>query len=640
MMKRFFQNFYLVLIMIFLYAPILIMMGLSFNASKSRSQWGGFTLRWYLEMFQDAAIMEALYNTLLIAFVSALAASVIGTAAALGINSMKRLPKTLVMGVNNIPMLNSDIVTGISLMLAFIAFGISLGFQTILLAHISFNVPYVILSVMPKLKQTDKSTYEAAMDLGAGPVQAFFKVVFPDILPGVLSGFLLAFTMSLDDFIITHFTRGAGINTLSTLIYSEVRRGIKPSMYALSSIIFATVLALLLITNFSPERPGKRSPKGEGRARSQGAAKEPKNPEAFRKGLLAAAAFAIVAAVSFTTYRHFTSSGANQLYVYNWGEYIDESVIEEFEEETGIEVVYDLFETNEEMYPVIEAGAVRYDVVCPSDYMIQKMSENGLLAEINFDNIPNLEQIDPIYLERSKSFDPENKYSVPYTWGTVGILYNTERIKELGVPAPTKWSDLWDERYRGEILMQDSVRDAFMVALKMLGYSMNSTDPEELAQARDLLIRQKPLVQAYVVDQVRDKMIGGEAAVGVIYSGEMLYIQEESAGADFTLEYVVPEEGTNIWIDSWVIPANARNKENAEKWINFLCRPDIAKKNFDYITYSTPNKGAYEMLEDELKNNQALFPDVNQMANSEVFQYLGDEADSLYNEMWKEVKSH
>ena len=640
MMKRFFQNFYLVLIMIFLYAPILIMMGLSFNASKSRSQWGGFTLRWYLEMFQDAAIMEALYNTLLIAFVSALAASVIGTAAALGINSMKRLPKTLVMGVNNIPMLNSDIVTGISLMLAFIAFGISLGFQTILLAHISFNVPYVILSVMPKLKQTDKSTYEAAMDLGAGPVQAFFKVVFPDILPGVLSGFLLAFTMSLDDFIITHFTRGAGINTLSTLIYSEVRRGIKPSMYALSSIIFATVLALLLITNFSPERPGKRSPKGEGRARSQGAAKEPKNPEAFRKGLLAAAAFAIVAAVSFTTYRHFTSSGANQLYVYNWGEYIDESVIEEFEEETGIEVVYDLFETNEEMYPVIEAGAVRYDVVCPSDYMIQKMAENGLLAEINFDNIPNLSQIDPIYLERSKSFDPENKYSVPYTWGTVGILYNTERIKELGVPAPTKWSDLWDERYRGEILMQDSVRDAFMVALKMLGYSMNSTDPEELAQARDLLIRQKPLVQAYVVDQVRDKMIGGEAAVGVIYSGEMLYIQEESAGADFTLEYVVPEEGTNIWIDSWVIPANARNKENAEKWINFLCRPDIAKKNFDYITYSTPNKGAYEMLEDELKNNQALFPDVNQMANSEVFQYLGDEADSLYNEMWKEVKSH
>ena len=641
-LKRFFQDFYLVFIMVFLYAPILIMMGLSFNSSKSRTQWGGFTLQWYVEMFQDAAIMDALYNTLMIAFISALAACVIGTAAAMGINSMKRLPKTVVMGVNNIPMLNSDIVTGISLMLAFIAFGISLGFQTILLAHITFNVPYVILSVMPKLKQTDKSTYEAAMDLGAGPVQAFFKVVFPDIMPGVLSGFLLAFTMSLDDFIITHFTRGAGINTLSTLIYSEVRRGIKPSMYALSSIIFVTVLALLLITNFSPDRSGKeRAASGlEAAGAGAGNGKRRNNPEAFRKGLLVAAAFAIVVSVSFTTYKHFTSSGSNQLYVYNWGEYIDESVIDEFEEETGIEVVYDLFETNEEMYPVIEAGAVQYDVVCPSDYMIQKMAENGLLAEIDFDNIPNISQIDPIYMERSKSFDPENKYSVPYTWGTVGILYNTKRIQELGVPAPTKWSDLWDPRYKGEILMQDSVRDAFMVAQKLLGYSMNTTDPEELAKARDLLIQQKPLVQAYVVDQVRDKMIGGEAAVGVIYSGEMLYIQEESAGADFTLEYVVPEEGTNIWIDSWVIPANARNKENAEKWIDFLCRPDIAKKNFDYITYSTPNKGAYDMLDDDLKNNKALFPDVDQMTNSEVYKYLGDEADSLYNEMWKEVKSY
>ena len=205
-------------------------------------------------MFDSATIMDALVNTLLIAFVSALIATIIGTAASIAINSMKPLPRTIIMGITNIPMLNADIVTGISLMLAFIAFGISLGFQTSLIAHITFNIPYVILSVMPKLKQTNKSTYEAAMDLGASPIYAFFKVVFPDILPGVLSGFLLAFTMSLDDFIITHFTKGAGINTLSTLIYSEVRRGIKPSMYALSTIIFLAVLVLLLITNFAPGR--------------------------------------------------------------------------------------------------------------------------------------------------------------------------------------------------------------------------------------------------------------------------------------------------------------------------------------------------------------------------------------------------
>ncbi len=253
-LRRTWQDFYLVLIMIFLYAPIATMMVLSFNSSKSRTQWGGFTLRWYTDMFASRNIMAALHNTLLIAFLSALIATVIGAAACIAINTMKPMHKAIVMGITNIPMLNADIVTGISLMLAFIAFGISLGFRTILIAHITFNIPYVILSVMPKLKQTNRSTYEAAMDLGAGPVYAFFKVVFPDILPGVLSGFLLAFTMSLDDFIITHFTKGAGINTLSTLIYSEVRRGIRPSMYALSTVIFLIVLTLLIFTNFVPRR--------------------------------------------------------------------------------------------------------------------------------------------------------------------------------------------------------------------------------------------------------------------------------------------------------------------------------------------------------------------------------------------------
>ena len=635
-LKRFFQDFYLVFVLIFLYAPILTMMVLSFNTSKSRTDWGGFTLDWYVQMFESSSIMDALYNTLLIAFISALAATILGTAAAIGISSMKKTPRNIVMGINNIPMLNSDIVTGISLMLGFLAFGISLGFKTILLSHITFCVPYVILSVMPKLKQTSRYTYEAAMDLGAGPVEAFFKVVLPDIMPGVLSGFLLAFTMSLDDFIVTHFTRGAGVNTLSTLIYSEVRRGIKPSMYALSTVIFVTVLALLLITNFAPEKQEKKN----GLPLTEKEKARRRHVEHVRKGLLVAASFFVIAAVSFTTYCHFAVPVSNELYVYNWGEYIDESVIEDFEKETGIHVVYDLFETNEEMYPVIEAGGVAYDVVCPSDYMIQKMIENDLLAEIDFDNIPNIDQIDPEYMERSKAFDPENKYSVPYTWGTVGILYNDKRLEELGVEPPDSWLDLWDERLAGEILMQDSVRDAFMCALKPLGYSLNSTDPNELEQAKDMLIAQKPLVQAYVIDQVRDKMLGEEAAVGVIYSGEMLYLQELAEGKDFNLEYVIPKEGTNLWIDSWVIPKNAKNKENAEKWIDFLCRPDIAKRNFEYITYATPNRGAFELLDEDLQQNKTVFPDWDSLENAEVYQYLGEEADSLYNELWKEVKSN
>lgn len=329
-----------------------------------------------------------------------------------------------------------------------------------------------------------------------------------------------------------------------------------------------------------------------------------------------------------------SKSENGEVIVYNWGEYIDPEVLELFEEETGIKVVYDEFETNETMYPKIEAGASQYDLVCPSDYMIDKMIQNGLLAELNFDNIPNAKQyIGNEYYEQSREFDPENKYSIPYCWGTVGILYNKTMVSE----PITSWDVLWDSQYENNILMQDSVRDAFMVALKRNGNSMNSTDDAELTAAKDSLIEQKPLVQAYVIDQVRDKMIGNEAAIGVIYSGEAIYTQRENPD----LVYIIPEEGTNLWIDSWVMLKNAPNKENAEKFLDFLCRPEIALKNFEYITYSTPNTGAREMIEDEaIKNSPIAFPDLSQYNNIETFQYLGEEFDEKLNELWKQVKSN
>ena len=327
-----------------------------------------------------------------------------------------------------------------------------------------------------------------------------------------------------------------------------------------------------------------------------------------------------------------SSAENGEVIVYNWGEYIDPETLSLFEEGTGIKVVYDEYDTNETMYPKVEAGASAYDVICPSDYMIQKMIDNDLLAEINFDNIPNLKNIGQQYFEQSKEFDPENKYSVPYCFGTVGILYN----KTMVSGPIDSWSVLWDEQYADNILMQDSVRDAFMVALKLNGYSMNTLDETELQAAKNSLIEQKPLVQAYVIDQVRDKMIGDEAAIGVIYSGEAIYTQRENEN----LEYVIPKEGTNVWIDSWVIPKNAPNKENAEKFIDFMCREDIALKNFEYITYSTPNTAAQELIEDEdIKNSKIAFPDLSQYDNLETFQYLGSEGDALYNSLWKEVKS-
>ena len=329
----------------------------------------------------------------------------------------------------------------------------------------------------------------------------------------------------------------------------------------------------------------------------------------------------------------------NVVNVYNWGEYIDPEVITEFQQETGIKVVYDMFETNEEMYPVIEAGGVLYDAVCPSDYMIEKMMQNHLLAEIDFKNIPNIKEIGKEYMEMCAEFDPGNRYMVPYTTGTVGILYNKRMLDELGVPYPTKWADLWNPKLKGEILMQDSVRDAFMVALKKEGHSMNTVDDKELDEAMEDLIAQKPLVQAYVVDQVRDKMIGEEAAVGVIYSGEILYVQGELEGTDVEVDYVIPEEGTNLWVDGWVIPKNAKHKENAEKWINFLCRPDIAAKNFEYITYTTPNVGALKLLSPEYTENKAVFPDMAEvLKKGEVFSYLGEQDEAKYNDRWKKIK--
>ena len=626
MIRKYLQKIYLALIFILLYAPIVTLIVLSFNQSKTRAKWGGFTLKWYKELLKNEQIMSAFYTTLIIAFVSAAIAAVIGTAAAIAIQGMKQKWKTMYMGLTNIPMMNAEIVMGVSLMLLFIAFHMTLGFGTILIAHITFNIPYVILSVLPKLKQTNRYTYEAALDLGASPVKAFFKVVFPDIVPGVLSGFMLAFTMSLDDFVITHFTKGPGIDTLSTKIYTEVRKGIKPEIYALSTIMFVTVLVLLLLINYSPKEEEETVVRK----------KKVRKPSRVKKILIQRVVPVAICIVfiggGFYYAKENDVMNGEKLVVYNWGEYIDPEVLTMFEEETGIDIVYEEFETNEILYPKISSGAIAYDVICPSDYMIQRMIENDLLSEINFDNIPNLKNIGKQYLEQSRQFDPENKYSVPYCWGTVGILYNKMMVDE---PVDS-WSILWDPKYKDNILMQDSVRDAFGVTLKYLGYSLNSIDLDELTEAKNLLIEQKPLVQAYVIDQVRDKMIGNEAALGVIYSGEAIYTQKENPN----LEYVIPKEGSNIWIDSWVIPKNAEHKENAEKFINLLCRPDIALMNFEYITYSTPNEAARELIEDEsIRNSEIAFPDLSKYDNLETFQYLGTEADQVYGDLWNKVKS-
>lgn len=347
-----------------------------------------------------------------------------------------------------------------------------------------------------------------------------------------------------------------------------------------------------------------------------------------KRWMAAALAAALVLGLSGCGGEKEESKG--QVKIFNWGEYIDEEVIEQFEEETGIEVVYDTFDTNESMYPIIEAGGVAYDAICPSDYMIEKLIANDLLAEIDFDNVPNVKYISEGILEGSRTFDPENKYSVPYTFGTLGILYNTALIDE----EIDSWEDLWNEEYKGNILMYNSPRDLFVAPLEILGYSINTTDEAQLNEARELLLKQKPLIQRYVMDQIKDSMISGSASIAMSYSGEVLQLQESNPD----LKYVVPKEGSNYFIDSWVIPANAENKENAEAWINFLNRPEIALKNFEYITYSTPNTGAQELLDEELLSNPAVFPGEDILSKCEVFHSLGTEGDALFNDLWLQIK--
>ena len=611
---------YLALICLFLYMPILTLVVLSFNATKTRGRFAGFSLRWYRSLFQDQSILHALFTTLLIALISALAATVFGTIVAFAMNHMKKWKKTTLMSLTNIPMLNADIVTGISLMLLFIAVNYTMGFSSVLIAHITFNLPFVILSVAPRLGSMNTSAFEAAQDLGASKAYAFWKVIFPDIMPNILTGFLLSFTMSVDDFVITHFTKGVGIDTLSTMIYTEQKKGIRPEIYSLSTLMFVTIFVLLILYTLHKSHAEKIKSRASSRM------------EAASRWISLSLVPVVFLVVLFGYYSTKTTS-TGSLKVYNWGEYMDPQVLELFEKETGISVTYDEYETNESMYPIIAKGAADYDLICPSDYMIQKMSDEGLLEPINWSRIPNAKNIDDQYFEFARGYDENNTYSMPYLWGTVGILYNKKMVKG---PIDS-WGVLWDTRYQDDILMQKSVRDAFGVALKYLGYSLNTTDEAQLDEAKQKLLEQKHsgVVQAYVVDEVRDKMIAGEAAMGVIYSGEALTCMEENED----LAYVIPKEGSNLWMDNFAIVKEAKNKENAEKFLNFLCRPEIMKMNFEYITYSVPSSKARELLPDEYKNSTIAFPALDSLKNCEVLKYVGKDGDSLYNQKWKEIMS-
>ena len=625
-----------VLIFIFLYIPMAVLIVASFNTGKDITHFEGFTLNRYVELFHDKHLLKLLGNSLLVSILASLIATVFGTLSAVGINALNPRMRQAAMTLTNIPMTNPDIVTGVSLGLLFVFVGSkmlgqrdSLTFWTLLIAHITFSLPYVILNVMPKLKQMDKSLTDAAMDLGCTPVQAFFKVTLPEIMPGIVSGGIMAFTMSLDDFVISYFVSGLDFVTLPVEIYSYTKKPIQPKIYAMFTLLFALIFVLMVVMNVMQIQ-------GDKRRKDKRAVSDSRAVKIFKRAAAGFAALVILIGLGFGIF------GQRQeqitLNVYNWGQYIADGsdgsmeVIAEFEKRyPHIKVNYSTYDSNEIMYSKLSNGGITVDVIIPSDYMIARMIQEDMLLPLNFDNIPNYQYIDENF--RNTAYDPENKYSVPYTWGTVGILYNTKYVDEADV---TGWELLWNEKYTGKILTFGNSRDAFGIAQFMLGYDLNTTDKAELDRCAELLKQQKPVLQQYVMDEIFAIMQNEEAWIAPYYAGDCLTMMGENENLAF---YLPEHQGFNMFIDAMCIPTCAKEKEAAELFINFLCEPEIAGANMDWICYGTPLSAAKEFIDPETVADPVTYPNEESLVNGSSFAYLPEEISRYMESLFMEVRN-
>ena len=639
------SRIYTALIFIFLFAPILILLVFSFNEAKSLSVFSGFSLKWYRELFRDDETLKAVRNTLILAISAALISTVMGTAAAVGINKLRnRFARAALDTATDIPMTNPDIITGISLMLMFVFIGsriglaTSLSFATMLIAHITFCLPYVILQVLPKLQQIDRSLPEAAMDLGCTPSRAFFLVELPEIMPGILTGLIMSFTLSLDDFVISYFTQGNGFQTLPIRIYNMTKKTVTPKMYALATIIFFVILLLLMVSNMVDS--------GDEVQRSSERASKKEDKPRLSRYLAPAAAFCIIAALCVVA---FARPKARVLNVYNWGEYISdgsedtldtvEAFEEWYEEEYGVpvKVNYDTFASCEDMYNKLVSGAVSYDVVIPSDYMIARMRDEGMLVPLNYDNIPNFEYIRDDF--KGLYYDPDNLYTVPYAYGIVGVIYDANRVDEADADG---WELLWNPKYAGSIVQFNNPRDAFGTAMYRKGISVNTEDKQQWQAALDGLVEQRPLVMGWFMDEMFNLLESGEAAVGAYYAGDYFTMRDAQAD-NVDLQFYYPEQ-TNYYIDAMCIPTCCQNQELAEIFINFMLSEEPAIANAEYTYYASPNRLVYEnetYIEDMEDAFDVLYPEMGNFAenyNRFAYQNLSPDMLSYMNELWETLK--
>ena len=629
------NRIFTILIFIFLYIPMAVLILASFNTGKSLSHFEGFTFRQYMELFRDKDLLTLLGNSLLIAVLSTAIATAFGTFAAVGIYRLKPRMRKAVMTLTNIPMTNPDIVTGISLSLLFVFIGTgmlhqrqSLNFWTLLIAHITFNLPYVILNVMPKLQQMDPALQDAAMDLGCTPLQSFFKVTIHEIMPGMISGAIMAFTMSLDDFVISYFVTGSEFVTLPVKIYSLTRKQIHPKIYAMFTLLFLLIFVLMVSMNLLQLRGDKRKEKRQAKVVSG-------KMLVFRRVCAGVCAVAILLGCGWLILS--TRQDKITLNVMNWGQNIADGsdgtldIIAAFEERyPHIDVNYSEYASNEELYSKLSNGGLVVDVIIPSDYMIGRMIDENMLLPLNKANIPNFSKVLPEYL--GKGFDPDNTYSVPYTWGTVGIIYNSKYVDEADV---TGWELLWNEKYAGQILMFDNSRDAFGIAQYKLGYSCNPKTTAELEACAEELAKQRPLVQQYVMDQIYDKMIEENAWIAPYYAGDAMMMMEENEDLAF---YLPENQNFNMFIDAMCIPTCCREKEAAELFINFMCDPEISGANMDYICYGSPIAGATEYMEAYLAESEVIYPPTETLKRGESYNALPLDLNRTMENLFQKVR--
>ncbi len=618
--KRGLGKVLMVLLVIFFYAPILYMIIFSFNEGKSLTSFTGFSLRWYQHMLESRDMMEALYTTFSVALLATLISTIAGTIAAIGISKSKKVVRDVIEQVNNLPMMNPEIVTAIGFMLLFITFRVEKGYATMLLAHIAFCIPYVMLSVMPKVRSLDPNLANAAMDLGATPMQALIKVIVPQITPGIISGALIAFTMSVDDFIISYFVTGQGVKNLSIVVYTMSKR-INPSINAISTLVVVIITVALLAINLLPVFVAKQQKKGK------------------KSRWIVATPIAIVVALALIL--GFMRKGIDEgslpyegqtLRIYNCGEYISEDLLSDFEEQTGARVVLELFDSNEQMYIKIANGE-SYDLLIPSDYMIQRLIEEELVQPLDQELIDCMDLlVDDV---KNLPYDPGNVYSVPYFWGSVGIVYDTTKVTEEELDEKG-FAIFLDEKYKGDIYLYDSERDSFMMALKNLGYSMNTENEEELNEAYEWLKSCVEKMEPEIVtDEIIDNMAQGRKAMGLIYSGDAAYVMSENEDMGFHM----PKEGTNLWCDAMVIPSNAKNIELAHEFMNYVSSYDAAYENSDYVGYTSPNREVMETLSGEGGTYEGINAYIPRSGHEkdENF-YFNEDTRKIISNLWSKVK--